>query len=97
MTNRVRRQRSPSRWCQYWKAILSAISTAADPDSEKNTRSSPGGAIPASRPASSAAAGWVSPSMVECPTRSSWSRIASSISGWPWPCTLHHRDETPSM
>ena len=41
--------------------------------------------------------GWVSPSMVEWATRSSCSRTAASISGWRWPWTLHHSEETPSM
>ena len=60
------------------------------PDSEP-------GAASTSRRASSSAAGCVSPSIVECATRSSCARTAPSMCGWRWPCTLHQSDETPSI
>src|SRR5215471_18099746 len=37
-----------------------------------------------------------SPSRVECATRSSCARTASSISRLRWPCTLHQSELTPS-
>ena len=73
------------------------ISVALEPESEKKTRESRGGAISTSRSASSAAGSWVRPSIVEWATRSSCSRIAASIAGCRCPWTLHHSEATPSM
>ena len=69
----------------------------SSPSRSRRPGCSPGGAISTSRAASSAAPGWVRPSIVEWATRSSWSRTAWSISGWRWPWTLHQSEETPSM
>src|SRR3954447_176605 len=42
------------------------------------------------------AGGCESPSIVVWATWVSWRRIAASSSGWRWPCTLHHSEDTPS-
>src|SRR4051812_21826058 len=42
------------------------------------------------------AGGCESPSIVVCATWESCRRIAASSSGWRWPCTLHHSEDTPS-
>src|SRR3954453_22514023 len=42
------------------------------------------------------AGGCESPSIVVWATWESCRRIAASSSGWRWPCTLHHSEETPS-
>src|SRR3954471_13755195 len=42
------------------------------------------------------AGGCESPSIVVWATWESCRRIAASSSGWRWPCTLHHSEDTPS-
>ena len=93
-TNSVRAVSPRSWWC--WKAILTAISTAVAPASEKKTRVSPRGTSAASASAHSIDAVEARPSSVEWAIFPSWTRIASSISGTRCPWTLHHREDTPS-
>ena len=80
MSSRVRSGRPVPR--AYWSAILIATSTDTDPESARNTCSSPGGLISTSSSASSTAGAWVSPPNITWAMASSWVRTASSRTGW---------------
>lgn len=77
-----RRRDGRPRPCQYWIAILIATSTETEPESLKKTCDSPSGASSTSSSASSTAGAWVSPPNMTCDMRPSWSRTASSSTGW---------------
>ncbi len=66
---------------QYCTAIFMATSTATEPDSEKNTRSSPGSAA-ASRRASVSAPWWTRPPNITWGIASSWLFTAAAMAGW---------------
>ena len=73
-----------------------ATSTDTDPESAKNTCSSPGGVISTSVRASSTAGAWVRPPNITWLMAPSWSRTAASRTGWAYPCTAAHHDDMPS-
>ena len=76
---------------QYCNAILTATSTDTEPESLKNTVSSPSGVICTSSWASRAAGSCVSPPNMTWFIVASWPVIAASSTGWPWPwIAVHH-------
>ena len=66
---------------QYCTAIFMATSTATEPDSEKNTRSSAG--QQRGEPARQGQrASWASPPNITCGMTSSWRFTAAAMAGW---------------
>ena len=78
-------------------AILSAVSTASDPELAKKTVSRSPGASAPMREASSNAFGW--PIWKVGPKSSSATCFcpASTIFGWQWPALTHHRPAEASI
>ena len=68
------------RW--YCRHILIATSTETEPESARNTCSSPAGVISTSSRASSTAGPWVRPPNITWLIAPSWSRTAASSTGW---------------
>lgn len=77
---------------QYCSAIFTATSTDTDPESLKNTVSSPAGVMLTSSWASRAAGSWVSPPNMTWFMAASWSDSAASSTGWPWPWIAVHQE-----
>src|ERR1700736_5992897 len=76
---------------QYCSAIFTATSTDTEPESLKNTVSSPAGVMSTSNCDSRAAGSCVSPPNITWFIVASWSVIARSSAGCPWPCiAVHH-------
>ena len=76
---------------------MTATSTLTEPESQRNTCSSPSGASAASRSARVTAGSCVSPPNITWLIRPSCSLAAASSAGCAYPCSAAHHDDMPSI
>ena len=81
---------------QYCSAIFTATSMATEPESEKNTVSSPAGVMSTSSCASLAAGSCVRPPNMTWLSTLTCSVSAASSTGWPWPWIAVHQEAIAS-